>query len=1519
MVTAVVLSVAKRVLLRYSMPNNITLVTNKAINNSQINGVNKVKRQRKKMTAPEPVWVPCLTEYGREAVEDLLRLREFTLRFNPILNIGVRNLEELDDPSSLHDSSTKAILLALLDIIGVEEEAHVKHVYISPQEIQIKLKAIQGLGLNWSKIIPMLEDLQALVPQDHPFYSLPKVEKRDSSYNIRGGRTQCIDAISLLPMLLHLINVVCNGGSVRQELEVGEEQARKARSDYHAAVKNASDRWNEQKQVFLDAKPEIQNKGESKADEWSMQYQEAEKRYKERIRDLQSYFRVEINSCASRFEPLGVDTDGRVYYLPSSLGPFRGKKDRLPSDKERLGFRRWGWFIAVYGKPGTQIQHFGCDYSDDVDTNVKLREEGWWGFADVSEIRKLSKWLLSRAETEDEGVAPTTVGKLSPAPRSQLNRMKTLAKAINEFADFIDWRLQRRNDLICGDDIMEPYSEHKPVPTTEKYLTQMAEREKTAVEEPSEHLEQKASSEKKDIMDKMVGPKEKPVDKVNRKRGEHTVKDPVTGRDVKIRDAEFDDLREEKDKGLSAYNPGNITRHPYLPPRPVSLTPFLRSFDYLQLGLTFGFVMIWFFLAFPPGRWWLPFTWPWLIWISRTLIIGITAAASVASVSFIQRRLEKEIDHIRLDMYEARGEKFAQPIPESVEWMNMFIQTMWGLVNPELFVFVADMIEDVMQTQQSLPAFVDAVRISDMGQGSNPIRILSVRALSDQPTDNEYPRDSWIDQGTGILQREAENALSDNRDEEQSGNYVACLLYHGNFEVAFAYQSMPGHGEQARAKNIHLLIEFFLGLYDWLHIPIPVWIQLDGLVGTVRLRLQFISEPPFIRNVTLTLMGLPAIEASAIPMSRALPNVLDLPLISRFAKTAIAASMAEYLAPKSMTINVQELLSATAIGDTRALGVFIITIHHAKDLCARDSNGKSDPYIVLAYAKFGKPQYSTRIILGDLNPSFEETTALLVTPDEVKSDEELAIMLWDSDKRRIKITVKDLMRVPNKMFHRTDRLMGFEDADSMPGTLSWSINRVRLLKVVTQILSVWPTAKDSAEDPSIPDVQKIPPDPNYPSGILSLVIHHISNLECQNLKGTSGKDREGQAGQDTDEPTEQTSNLPSAYCEIIINDDLIYKTRVKQYTSMPFFEAGTERFIRDWRNTVVRLTVRDARLREKDPILGIVNLDLKDLFRDASEITRLYSITEGIGFGSNGGRRMSVSLLFRSVELELPRHALGWETATIEVLSPITLTVEQETSFRPSSAKLIAFTSDSKESIPASVAETKEHGIAWNINGLRLPVYNRYSSSLTFELGKSSVWDRRPDATAVLWLNEVVDDEIVDVKIPVIVGKDLRLLRQNFLSDFTASTHDYETVGFLSTKIKLDRGLDEYIYSLLTIASRTMRPMLRRKLVGMHTKPSKHSRRRKGRLVIDIDNSDHIEGEAILSEKNAHAGDDGLIDKNEKKAMKKAHKRQLANRQRGIHGFRPYRTAIWMKEGIRSRIVPTKNSERRDSVVQSEA
>lgn len=143
--------------------------------------------------------------------------------------------------------------------------------------------------------------------------------------------------------------------------------------------------------------------------------------------------------------------------------------------------------------------------------------------------------------------------------------------------------------------------------------------------------------------------------------------------------------------------------------------------------------------------------------------------------------------------------------------------------------------------------------------------------------------------------------------------------------------------------------------------------------------------------------------------------------------------------------------------------------------------------------------------------------------------------------------------------------------DDMKGKLSWSVAfydkapfNERLNRQVNHELpaeirnrpELQDKSSSKADTKSESDALNIPPDPSYPAGILSIIVHQINNLENRNLKGTSGGNREGHTGQDTKEADEKTDKIPSAYCEIVVNDDLIYKTRTKQYTTMPYYEVN---------------------------------------------------------------------------------------------------------------------------------------------------------------------------------------------------------------------------------------------------------------------------------------------------------------------------------------------------------------------------
>ena len=155
--------------------------------------------------------------------------------------------------------------------------------------------------------------------------------------------------------------------------------------------------------------------------------------------------------------------------------------------------------------------------------------------------------------------------------------------------------------------------------------------------------------------------------------------------------------------------------------------------------------------------------------------------------------------------------------------------------------------------------------------------------------------------------------------------------------------------------------------------------------------------------------------------------------------------------------------------DTKAIGVIYIIIHRAHGLKKADNNGKSDPYITVALSKYAKPMYSTRIIQKCLEPTFEETCAILITPEHIKANESLRLQLWDSDRfsaddllGKVEVDVNDLLRKAKngemEMEERSDDLVGFDSEKPEPGKLFWS-GKLRE-KVIDLVMVYFPRTMD---------------------------------------------------------------------------------------------------------------------------------------------------------------------------------------------------------------------------------------------------------------------------------------------------------------------------------------------------------------------------------------------------------------------------------------------------------------------------
>ncbi|KAK7430189.1 hypothetical protein QQZ08_003163 [Neonectria magnoliae] len=737
---------------------------------------------------------------------------------------------------------------------------------------------------------------------------------------------------------------------------------------------------------------------------------------------------------------------------------------------------------------------------------------------------------------------------------------------------------------------------------------------------------------------------------------------------------------------------------------------------------------------------------------------------------------------------------------ETTVWLNSLLGSVWPLINPDLFTSLSDTLEDVMQA--SLPKFVRMISVDDIGQGSESLRILGIRWLPTGAATRAVGEDGKL-QSAEQSEAEADNQKQGDSGTEGSapdgmeaeeGDFV-------NLEIAFAYRTRSSSKSlKERTKDMHLYLAFYLPG----NLKIPVWVDLQGIIGTLRMRLQLTPDPPFFALCTITFLGQPKVSLSCVPLSKHAVNIMDVPFISNFVQSAVDAAMAEYVAPKSLTLDLKDMLAGDDFKkDTTAVGVIMVHIKRGYEFKIGDSgiplikDGSSDPYVSVGWAKFGKVLWTSRVLENEMEPYWDETCFVLVTPQELNIAERLRIQLWDSDRMtadddlgRIEVSLKDLMRDSEsngRMSNRKDGFRALKSGDGMPGKLEWGVGYFSKTRIqqcqfdqqthdpeVRSMDQLKEKVTNSCErklreaiykngskqrDLSELEQQKsqelkaeqdamiisAPPPDDYPSGIFSLQVHNITGLELERLNKRDAA--ENGAASDEEEAGE---GLPSAYCTIIINHRKTFKTRTKPQNAKPFYNAGCERFVRDWRECEVFVSVRDARLHEDDPLLGIVHLPLGEVFKEHAQIMGFYPLTGGIGQG-----RIRLSMVWRSVQLQAPQNLLGWQYGTVEIQPTVTM---PNCPNELRSAKIKFRTTISSGKMQASDGDKSEDDSTTGTwctkreRSLVLAVQNRYSSCLSIAFKDRNFFGDDTAAFSILWLKDLVDDEQIEVELPVWKG-----------------------------------------------------------------------------------------------------------------------------------------------------------------------
>lgn len=849
------------------------------------------------------------------------------------------------------------------------------------------------------------------------------------------------------------------------------------------------------------------------------------------------------------------------------------------------------------------------------------------------------------------------------------------------------------------------------------------------------------------------------------------------------------------------------------------------------------------------------------------LLVSLVFASVVglAILIFVRGWLGKKVETIWKDeVWDAARQEELQThdsddnLPESVAWLNSLLASVWPLINPDLFTSIADMLEDVMQA--SLPKVVRMVSVDDLGQGSEAVRILGVRWLptgaasrtvdtdgnikgqSDQESnDRSAANEGEVDQDkaeddSNETQDESSKGSEDKKQKEQEEEAVreGMEAEQGDFvnmELAFSYRARSsGKSLKTKAKNAHLYLKFYLPG----GIAVPVWVEMRGIIGTMRLRLQLTPDPPFFSLCTLTFLGQPRADLSCIPLSKHSLNIMDVPLISSFVQSSIDAALAEYVAPKSLTLDLKDMLVGDDFKkDTVARGVVVVYIKHARGFKEGDGGvgplqGSSDAYVTVSWGKFGKPMASTRIIAQDQEPNWHEWSQILVGPEELNAGEKLRLQIWDSDKHtadddlgRVEVDLHELMhnsKSRNTMCDREDRLHGEDPDEAMPGTLTWAVGYFSKTKITSEQLAsqsedknirsvedlkkqVTESAERKLREATAHDeskeikqqkqedfkeredalIKSSPPPTKYPSGVLSIQVHNITGLEVQQLQKRN-KD-EG----DREDEAEHSDDLPSSYVNIILNQQKIYRTRTKPKNAKPFFNAGTERFVRDWQTTEVMISVRDDRERENDALLGIIYLPLRRVFEHRSQVMESYPLAGGIGYG-----RARISMVWRSMELKLPKELLGWNYGTIEVKGVVRVK-SGDIASELQGHRLRLRTNMMKQKMEFKDDDGEPH---WahksKKDGIFLPVRNRYSSGLMAEFRKSTLGPDSTIAFGTFWLKDVADEEDTTITIKIWKGDKTSHRKATSSCDYQGSKDGEEAIGELELKIRFWRGLSGY-------------------------------------------------------------------------------------------------------------------------------
>ncbi|KAI9033622.1 hypothetical protein CLU79DRAFT_882763 [Phycomyces nitens] len=647
---------------------------------------------------------------------------------------------------------------------------------------------------------------------------------------------------------------------------------------------------------------------------------------------------------------------------------------------------------------------------------------------------------------------------------------------------------------------------------------------------------------------------------------------------------------------------------------------------------------------------------------------------------------------------------------ESVEWINFILQKVWRSIDPRMFAFVEDILEDTLQSVA--PSIIQAVKVTDFDIGTQSPVIQKIRVFPHHPGQP---------------------------DESIFG------------EVSFSLSSRAVASSSSRSNVKSTPPGLSLRFKTGIKAPLDVKAELTHISGKLLFKILTSADPPFLSKITFSFTSVPTITTGVMPMSKHL-NVMRLPVLKTLVNEGVKLGFADLVDPKSMTLDIQSLIGA-ATSDTTAIGVVKVDIRQAiRDIHTKIGDAKDTYATVSLSNQPGRQMASTRVLENEEDPRWNEVLCILVHQDDILADTMIDIKVWDADKVNfdelwgsVSISVKDVVmgkldRLGNVTGWCQKEHLVFDGWAPIDGK-NMAESRVKLdfkmsfhpkYVVPVENILIAPEQRERNKE----DDEQISPD--HKSGILSVQITQATDLEIGDP---------GVTDDDLKHPY-SSNTIVNPYAVLYINDLKVYQTHAKLSNPSPYWNTITEQFIKDYDSAYVRISVKHSIDLERDPVLGTYAFSLRDLFgpkiEKYKETERWVPLIKGIGFG-----KVSMLIRYKPVKLSLPRELRGADVGTliIERVMFMGLKPPMESDTLRSTKAILALNVDPsihKRLRSSDLKEIQGDGetagqYAWSRKRLYFPLTMRYRTAVYIHCFQGTVSGSK--ATGRFWLKEVYDND----------------------------------------------------------------------------------------------------------------------------------------------------------------------------------